>query len=169
MPSASREREAPRTSGRPPSPRASWRIAFGAAWIGLQLVAILTAGRRPDGVFGFRMFPESSTITVSLFREVGGARLPVPDGTWTARDEDGRPRSFAWKDRVHRPELATFDVEMHASYGAAAQLARWQAALDDVAAHLSADRETRRLSLDVTVRRNGREARLVRLDSAERR
>lgn len=166
MPPASDD--APRNTGRP-SAGANWRVAFGAAWIALQLTAILTAARRPDGAFGFRMFPESSTVTVSLFRELGGARVPVPDGAWTARDEGGAPRAFSWKERVRRPELSSFDVEMHASYGAAAQLARWQAALDDVAAHVPADRETRRFSLDVTVRRNGREPRLVRLDSPERR
>ena len=145
------------------------RIAFAVGWIGLQLALILTASRRPDGAFGFRMFPESSTIAVSLYRETDGERVPVREGTWTARDADGTAHAFSWKDRVRRPELATFDVEMHASYGAAAQLARWQAALEDVASHVPADRETRRFSLDVTVRRNGREPRLVRLETAERR
>lgn len=145
-------------------------MVFAAAWVGLQLVLVLTASRRPDGAFGFRMFPESSTIRVSLFRELGeGGRVPASGGAWTARDAAGAPHAFAWRDRVKRPELATFDVEMHAAYGASAQLARWQAALDDVAAHLDMDAETRRLSLDVTVRRNGREPRLVRLESPERR
>jgi hypothetical protein len=144
-------------------------VIFAAAWVSLQLGLVLTASRRPDGVFGFRMFPESSTVEVALFRDLGRARVPVADGAWTARDASGVARAFAWRDRVKRPELAAFDVEMHASYGAAAQLARWQAALDDVAAHIPADAETRRLALDVTVRRNGREPRVVHLESAERR
>jgi hypothetical protein len=144
-------------------------VLFAAAWLSLQLGLVLTASRRPDGAFGFRMFPESSTVEVALFRELGRERVPVTDGAWTARDASGVAHTFTWRDRVKRPELAAFDVEMHASYGAAAQLARWQAALDDVAAHIPADAETRRLTLDVTVRRNGREPHVVRLESAERR
>jgi hypothetical protein len=46
---------------------------------------------------------------------------------------------------------------MHASYGATTQLARLQAALDDVTAHLTDDVETQRLVLVVVVKRNGRE------------
>jgi hypothetical protein len=47
---------------------------------------------------------------------------------------------------------------MHASYSAAAQVERWHAALDDVAAHLlPEDAETRGLVLVLEVRRNGRD------------
>jgi len=151
--------------------RVAARVAFAVAWVALQLVLVLTADRRPDGAFGFRMFNESSTIRVSLFREVAsadGARVRVDDGTWTARDASGTPRSFRWVDRVRRPELAVFDREISASYGASAQLSRFQAALDDVAAHIHDDDETRRLLLDVVVRRNGREPEVVHLVSAER-
>lgn len=148
------------------------RIAGAIAWIAAQLTLVLTASRRPDAAFGFRMFPESSTIAVSLTRSVTGPagvslRLPVHDGTWSAHDETGVPHVFSWRERVRRPELATFDVEMSASYGAAAQLARWQAALDDVAGHVVGDAETRRLHLEVTVRRNGQEPRIVQLESEE--
>jgi hypothetical protein len=148
------------------------RIAFAVAWIVAQLVLVLTASRRPDAAFGFRMFPESSTISVSLARSVMGPagvalRLPVHDGTWSAHDREGVPHVFSWKERVRRPELSTFDVEMSASYGAAAQLARWQAALDDVARHVALDAETGRLFLDVTIRRNGQEPRVVHLASPE--
>ncbi len=152
----------------------SARLLFAAMWVGAQLALILTAARRPDGVFGFRMFPESSTVAVTLYRDVAGEggvslRMPVQDGTWTARDRSGAPKMVSWKDRVRRPELATFDTEMSASYGAAAQIMRWQAALEDVATHLDGDADTRRLALEITVRRNGHEPRVVRLESQERR
>jgi hypothetical protein len=143
------------------------RVVFAAAWIAAQIALVLTAGQRPDGAFGFRMFSESSTIRLSLWREVeGGPPVHVDGGVWTARDAGGMPRRFSWYDRVKRPEMGVFDAEVSASYGAGAQLARLQLALDDVAAHLADDAETKRLLLEVVVRRNGREPYLVRLVSA---
>lgn len=148
------------------------RFAFAVAWIGLQGALILTANRRPDGAFGFRMFSESSTIKVVLYREVvaeDGARtrVHVDDGTWSARDAGGRLVRFSWYDRVW-PNLGVFDREVPAAYGEAAQLARLQGAVDDVAAHIPDDTETRRLVLDVTVRRNGHEPHTVTIASSER-
>ncbi|HEY8076608.1 MAG TPA: hypothetical protein VIF62_20930 [Labilithrix sp.] len=143
------------------------RVAFAAAWIVAQIALILTAGQRADGAFGFRMFSESSTIKLVLYRDVDGARVHVDGGAWTARDAGGMPRRFSWYDRVKRPE-SVFDAEVHASYGAAAQIARLQSALDDLATHIPDDAETKRLVLDVTVRRNGREPYVVHLVSAPR-
>ena len=148
------------------------RTVFAVAWIGLQAALVLTAQRRADGAFGFRMFSESTTIVVVLYREVANAdgtrtRVHVEDGTWAARDPAGVRKRFSWYDRVW-PNLGVFDREIHASYGEAAQLARLQGALDDVAAHIPEDTETRRLLLDVTLRRNGREPHTVTLTSAER-
>lgn len=146
----------------------SWRrIAFAAAWIGLQGGLILTANRRPDGAFGFRMFSESTTIRVSLYREVGESRVHVDGGIWSAKDSSGEVKRFSWNDRV-TPNLAVFDVEWAAAYGEAAQLARWQGALDDVFAHTADDAETKRLVLDIVVKKNGREPHTVTLSSAER-
>ena len=147
------------------------RIAFAVAWIGLQGGLILTANRRPDGAFGFRMFSESTTIKVSLYREVvtpegGRMRVHVDDGRWSARDSAGQIRRFSWHDRV-MPNLSIFDVEWAAAYGEAAQIARWQGALDDVAAHTTDDAETKRLVLDIVFRKNGREPHLVTLTSTE--
>jgi hypothetical protein len=167
------------TSTRPPSPSRpphapsgidlALRLVFAAAWIALQFALILTADRRPDGAFGFRMFSESSTIKLVLYREIDdGARVHVEDGTWSARDAGGLTRRFSWFDRVKNPPMSFFDADVPASYGAAAQLSRLQLALDDVATHIPDDAETKRLLLDVTVKRNGREPYVVHLASAPR-
>src|SRR5215210_3130150 len=102
------------------------RLAFAAFWIGLQGGLILTAQSRPDGAFGFRMFSESTTIKVSLYREivVDGmlTRVHVEDGKWAARSAAGQLEHFDWSRRV-MPNLAVFDTEWAASYGEAAQIA----------------------------------------------
>jgi hypothetical protein len=141
------------------------------AWVVAQLALIATAGRRPDGAFGFRMFPESCTENLVLYREVDGPtgreKVHVADGLWGARTVDGRVHRFSWYDRVPAP-LWIFDREMNAAYGAATQLGRLQAALDDVATHIPEDAETLRLDLDVTIRRNGRDPVVHHLQSKER-
>ena len=148
-------------------------MLFAAAWVGGQAALIITADRRPEFAFGFRMFPESSTVNVVLYREVVGEdgqrkRVHVDDGVWGARDAGGLKRRFAWTDRVRRRELAMFDAEISARYSTRAQLTRLQAALDDVATHTPDDADTRRFLLDVTVRHNGGERYVVHLSSAER-
>jgi hypothetical protein len=164
---------APRSS-QPPHPfKGAYRVAFAVVWVGVQVALVLTADRRVDAAFGFRMFTESSTMRMSLYREVVGAdgqraRIHVDDGVWSANDAGGLRRRFAWSDRVRRHELAIFDNETSATYGVAATLARLQAALDDVAASAADDADTRRFLLDVTFRRNGREPYVVHLSSAER-
>ena len=168
-----RSSQPPRASLPPPPLRGWWRIAFALVWVSAQVALVLTADRRPDGAFGFRMFSESSTIKIVLYREVVGEdgrrlRVHVEDGVWSARDAGGLKRRFAWTDRVRRRELAWFDTEMSTKYGTRAQLERLQAALDDVATHMADDAETRRFLLDVTVRHNGREPYVVHLASAER-
>jgi hypothetical protein len=155
--------------------RTRWRRAlFAATWLALQAALVVTARDRPDHVFGFQMFGESSTLSIHLARKLDGPEgpgsvlSPIRDGTWVAHDRDGNPRRIRWRDRVYQPALSMFDVTIHASYGSAAQLARLQAALDDVASHTPDDAETRALVADVTVRKNGREPVLVHLSSAER-
>ena len=164
---------APRASQPPPAFKSIGRVVFAVLWVGLQVGLVLTAGRRSDAAFGFRMFPESSSIRMSLYREVTGkdgqrARLHVEDGVWSANDAGGLRRRFAWTDRVRRNELAFFDKETSAKYGVSATLARLQAALDDVATHTADDADTRRFLLEIRVRRNGREPYVVHLASAER-
>lgn len=138
-------------------------IVFAVVWLGVQIGLVATAGRRADGAFGFRMFPEASTIKVVLFRELAdGRRVHVENGMWT--DATHR-RHFDWFERVRSFRL---EVETNASYGSAAQLDRLQHALDDVASHLDGDVETRRLGAEVMVRKNGRDPVLHTLVSHER-
>lgn len=144
------------------------QLLFAIVWIALQAVLVLTAGRRADAAFGFHMFSESSTLVITLSREIDGQIVPVVDGTWSAKDQGGLSHRIRWYDRVKRTELGRFGVEMHASYGADAQIERLSAALEDVAAHTPEDAETHRLLLDVVIRRNGHESRTVHLASKVR-
>jgi hypothetical protein len=132
------------------------------------MTLVLTAASRPDGVFGFRMFPEASTIEIHLVRDVGDRTLPAAGGEWSARDAQGQLRHFSWHDRVRDPILGALDARVFASYGVAAQLARLQRALDDVADHVPEDGETRRLRAEVIVWRNGRDAATATLSSHPR-
>jgi hypothetical protein len=132
------------------------RAAFAACWIAAQAGLVSTGGRRADGAFAFRMFPEASTMEIHLERVVAGAVVPVPGGGWSAHDAMGQLRHFAWGDRVRDPALARLDERIFASYGADAQLARVQRALDDVADHVPEDDETAQIRAEVLVWRNGR-------------
>ena len=148
------------------------RVALAAVYLTVQGALLITADQRPDGVFSFQMFNESSTIDIQLARRVatpGGATEVVPiDGTWEANDGRGGVRGFRWTDRVRDPILMTLGRPVHAAYGIAAQLFRLQRALDDVADHLEGDAETRALVADVRIRRNGREPYETRLESRTR-
>jgi hypothetical protein len=158
--------------------RSSWldldirgRTILAAAYLAVQAGFLVTSPLRPDGVFSFQMFNESSTIQINLGRRVataGGERTVLTSGRWEAKDENGGRRSFAWNDRVADPILGTLGREVHASYGVEAQLYRLQRALDDVASHSVHDTETIALVADVQVRRNGRAPVVRHLESARR-
>jgi hypothetical protein len=156
----------------PHAPRSgTYRIVFAFAWVALQVILIVTADRRADGAFGFRMFAESSTVKVALYRELpdaaGRRRVHVDGGVWTAAGRDGMVRRLSWYDRVPTP-FWPFDQEVPASYGAKTQLVRLAAAVDDVATYTPDDAETLRFVLIVTLRHNGREPVVHELVSPER-
>ncbi len=148
------------------------RIVFAGIYLATQAALVLSSPLRPDRVFSFQMFNESSTIAIHLSRRVRGAEgrdVVVPTaGRWEARDERGDTRSFSWNDRVKDPVLGSLDREVHAAYGVDAQLYRLQKALDDVIGHADHDVETLSLVADVVVRQNGREPVVRRLESAPR-
>jgi hypothetical protein len=147
-------------------PRA--RTAFALGWVALQAGLVLTASCRQGGMFGFHMFPEASTLEFELERVVAGAPVAAPGGAWSARDASGQLRHFSWRDRVTDPVLSSPGTRVFAAYGADAQLARLQRALDDVASHEPEDAETARLVARVHVWRNGRGPETVVLESASR-
>lgn len=147
-------------------PRA--RVAFAVLWIAGQATLVLTAARREDRIFGFRMFPEASTIEIRLSRETPAGPLDAPRGEWSARDASGQLRHFSWRDRVRDPVLSSLDSRVFASYGVDTQRARLQRALDDVVDHLPGDGETLRLRADVVVWKNGREPTTITLLSRPR-
>jgi hypothetical protein len=148
-------------------PRA--RVVFAACWIAGQSSLVVSASHRSDHIFGFRMFPEASTLEIHLSRVTATATVPAPRGEWSAAAASGQLRHFSWRDRVQDPILELLDTRVFASYGVDAQLARLQRALDDVAGHLDGDDETIRLRADVVVRKNGADPALVTLLSPPRR
>jgi hypothetical protein len=136
------------------------RTLFAALYLAAQAGLVLTSALRPDGVFSFQMFNESSTIKIEL-----GRRISTKEGERTV-PLDGR-RS-GWSDRIQDPILGTLGREVHASYGVDAQLFRLQRALDDVASRMAKDGETVALVADVQIRRNGRPPVVRHLESARR-
>jgi hypothetical protein len=144
---------------------------FAATYLLVQAALIATSPSRPDKLFSFQMFNESSTIAIALSRRVrrlDGSVVTTPvSGRWQANDRDGVRHAFNWADRVRDPILATLGRPVHAAYGVDAQLFHLQAALDDVVAHLNDDAETAGLVADVEVRRNGQRPFRTRLESAK--
>jgi hypothetical protein len=140
------------------------RAGFALVYVLVIVSVIVSAQWRPDHVFGFQMFNQSSTLEVHLAREVRGrAPIPVVGGSWRARDRSGRLREFRWDDRVKDSVLRELDVPVHAKYGLEAQLFRLQFALEDVLAHLPEDAETKGLRATVATTKNGRSSGIVHL------
>jgi hypothetical protein len=148
------------------------RVVLAALWIAAQLALVGTSRGRVDGAFGYRALPSSTTVTLSLSREVaspeGVVLVAAPGGEWTVRGQDGEPRRIAWRDRVRDPVLSVLDAPVRTTDTDTTVLARVQAALDDMAVHTPDDRETLALVASVTVRTNGRDPHEVRLASPRR-
>jgi len=146
------------------------RTILAAIYLLIQVTLLITAPARPDGVFAFRMFNESSTISIELLRRVqrnDGSLAVVPtNGKWEARDMSGVVHTVSWNDRVRDPILGTLGRTVHAAYGVDAQLFRLQRALDDVARNTPEDGETKALLARVDVVRNGHERFEKLLESA---
>jgi hypothetical protein len=145
-------------------PRA--RVVFALVYVGVMLVVVVSAQYRPDHVFGFQMFNESSTLNIHLFRRVRGRRElePLIDGSFRDRSH-GVLTTFNWQDRVHDQVLHQLDTTTHAKYGLSGQLFRLQLALEDFLEQLPRDAQTLGLVAVVETRKNGRDARTVRLEA----
>lgn len=139
--------------------RALRRAALGIA-VGLQLFMVVRAYGADHAVFGFQMFPESSTWQAEIVRVTIDGRIVDVRDPW--------PGGYRWSDLVAGRGLGRpFEVH-HADAGIRPTLGFLDAALDWVAAHTPGDPETRYLEARVTYWENGRGPRSVVLTSAER-
>ncbi len=132
------------------------RRAFVAVFLVVDAALIGTAGLRADRSYGFRMFPEASTVSVHVSRRLDGGRVaPIEGGRWEAMDCAGSRHKLAWSRMVRSPAPWRLDAELGAPYGVEASVAEVRGALDYVATHTPEDCETRALVAEVTTRRNG--------------
>jgi hypothetical protein len=133
---------------------------------------IAWGAKAPDHAFGFQMFNEASSITISLERRVrrGKARVlvPAPGGVWRARGRDGTARTFRWNDHVKDNVLGRLEDRRHASYGLEGQLFRLKKALAYVLEHIPDDAETEALVAVVDASKNGRPLERIRLTAVRR-
>jgi hypothetical protein len=113
----------------------------------------------PHKYFAFQPFNESSTWRADIVRVTwDGERVPVEE-EWA---------SYDWDTIVHMSALRAPEGLRHAYMGVGATVDFLQLALDWVAAHTPADRETRYLEATVTYFENTRGPSQVVLQSSER-
>jgi hypothetical protein len=129
-----------------------------AVFFGSEAVVIATAGMRTDRSYGFRMFPESSSIVVHLSRRLDDGRLVAVDktGRWETHDCDGRAHTIAWGKMVRWPAPARLDAPVGAPYGVENQVQRTRDAMRWVGDHTPDDCETRAFVAKVDAFKNGR-------------
>lgn len=136
------------------------RRVFVATWIVVQVALVIRAYGAPQDVFGFQMFPESSTWRAEIVRVTAdGRRVDVAE-EW--------PGGYRWGDLVGFRGLDTPALDQHATAGIDSTLDFLGKALDFAATHTPADTETLRLEATVVYRRNGRPAQVVVLASKDR-
>jgi hypothetical protein len=107
----------------------------------LQLGLVAAAYWSDHKVFGFQMFPESSTWRADVVRVTAdGRRIPI-EYPWSG---------YRWDELVQDRGLRYPSIRHHADAGLANQLAFLEAALDWVADNTPLDAETRYLEATVT-------------------
>lgn len=138
-----------------------------AVFFGSEAILVATAGMRSDRSYGFRMFPESSSITVHLSRRLDdGSVVPVEKGRWEARDCSGAPHVVVWGKMVRSPAPWRLDVPVGAPYGVDSEVHRTRDALRWVLDHATDDCDTRALVAKIDARRNGRPPYEIELEAA---
>jgi hypothetical protein len=126
-------------------------------FFGSEAVLSATAGMRSDRSYGFRMFPESSSIEVHLSRRLDdGQLLPVEAGRWLVHDCSGGLHTVLWRKMVRYPAPWKLDSPVGAPYGVESEIHRTRDAVAWVAAHTPEDCETRAFVAHVVPTRNGR-------------
>lgn len=137
-----------------------------AVFFASEAVLIGTAGMRSDRSYGFRMFPEASSITVHVSRRlVDGTLVPIEKGRWRALDCRGEAHDVVWSKMVRPPAPWRLDGAVSAPYGIESEIHRTRDALRWVADHTPQDCETRALVAKVDARRNGRPPEEVDLEA----
>jgi hypothetical protein len=160
------------------------RAVLCGVFFGSEALLIATAGLRSDRSYGFRMFPESSSIVVHVSRELDGAGggaagprlLPVENGRWEAKDCAGATHTFVWGNMVKfpapwklAPDKRFKDVRVPAPYGVESEEHRTEAALRWVADHTPDDCETRGFVAQVEPKKNGQPLEAVTIEVARAR
>jgi hypothetical protein len=123
-----------------------------------SLTMVVRAYGDPHKVFGFQMFPESSSWQATIYRVTdSGDRVDVR-APW--------PGGYEWSRLVTIRGLGTPNAEQHATYGIDSTLFYLRRALDYVAEQTPLDNETAYLEAEVTFRRNaGPEEQVVLVSS----
>jgi hypothetical protein len=136
-----------------------------AIFFGSEALLIATADLRSDRSYGFRMFPESSMITVHLQRRMSdGSLVPVEQARWHARDCDGASHTFIWGKMVRAPAPWLLDRPVGAPYGVDSEIHRTKDALAWVLDHTPEDCETAGFVASIDARRNTRPPYTVSLE-----
>lgn len=139
--------------------RPARRLAV-AGLILAQIAMVVRAYGADQAVFGFQMFPESSTWRADIVRvTASGDEVDVRD-RW--------PGGYTWSGLVRGRGLDSPFGDHHATAGIDSTLDFLQKALDFAAAHTPDDHETVRLVARVTYRRNGGVPETVTLTSRPR-
>ena len=80
------------------------RIVFAGIYLATQAALVLSSPLRPDRVFSFQMFNESSTITIHLSRRLigpDGREQTVPtDGRWEVASSESAPAAAVRRGTV---------------------------------------------------------------------
>ena len=132
---------------------------FVAGVLAVQVAFAVNGYRDPHKFFAFQPFNESSTWTADIVRVTWtGERLPIDNG-WAGYD---------WDSLVDMPALQGPSRLRGAYMGVGATVDFLDEALDWVATHTPADRETRYLEARVTYFENTRGPTVTVLRSIER-
>jgi hypothetical protein len=132
------------------------RVAFCAVFFGSEAILVATAGMRSDRSYGFRMFPESSSVVVHVSRRLADGRIvPIEGNRWQARDCSGAQHAFVWGKLVRFPAPAKLDEKLGAAYGVESEIQRTRDAVRWVAAHTPDDCDTQTFVVRVEPTKNG--------------
>jgi hypothetical protein len=129
-----------------------------AVFFGSEAVLIATAGMRTDRSYGFRMFPEASSIVVHLSRRLADGQLVAVGrtGRWETHDCSGARTVVEWSRMVRDPAPQKLESSVGAPYGVENEVQRTSDAMRWVLGHTPGDCETRALVATVDARKNGR-------------